>query len=487
MNSFNPLDLAGFFSPRSLAIVGVSRSPQSFGGLSFLDRLVEAGFRGDIYPINPKADEVAGIKSWPSLASLPEKPDLVMVAVPAPRVPGVLAECADLGIRHVHILTAGFGELGTAEGTELEEEIARIARENGLLVMGPNCMGPYSPAAGLTAWGAIPGLDGPVGVISQSGGITQRLTEYLVSLGVGVGKAASIGNATVLDSPDFLEYMGGDDSIGVIAMYLESVRDGRRLFEAASRVASRKPVVMLKGGRTKRGAATVSSHTGSMAGDQRLWKAFCEQVGIVSVTTMNAWVDAILACRLLPGSPGRNVFIVGGGGGNSVIYSDYCISAGLSVPQLSETSMAKIRSFVPAAGSIAGNPLDLWELYLNLDRLIQVLEIAYSDPAVDIVLVDRLIPRIAFHSPPVPDPTERVVEFLARREKAKPTIFVIDYDGGDSDLLERGSTLRARLCRAGVPAYPSVERAVNALSAWCGAYGFDKGREDSYVRDADNR
>jgi hypothetical protein len=144
-----------------------------------------------------------------------------MVCIPAPHVPALLEECGRIGARHIHILTSGFKESGTEEGRFLEARIAGIARENGLLIIGPNCMGPYSPGAGLTAWGAIPGARGPLGVISQSGTITQRLTEYAFSLGIGTDKAVSVGNGTVLGSLDFLEFMGQDDDIRVIAMYIE--------------------------------------------------------------------------------------------------------------------------------------------------------------------------------------------------------------------------------------------------------------------------
>ena len=456
-------DLGGFFNPRSIAIVGVSRSAPSFGGASFLHHFLEAGYPGRLYPINPKVPEVLGLPAYPSLAALPEVPDLVIVAVQATAVPPVLDECASLGIRYVHILTAGFGEIGTEEGRRLERLVAAIAEERGLLVMGPNCMGPYAPASRLTAWGAVPGRDGNLGVISQSGGITQRFTEYVCSLGVGVSKAASIGNAAVLDSPDFLEFMADDDDIRVIAMYLESVRDGKRLFDLAREVTRRKPIILLRGGESERGAATAASHTGSMAGDRKLWKAFYEQTGVVAVSGMNEWVDAVLAFSFLPKPSGKGVFIVGGGGGNSVIFSDTVIREGLDVPSLSHESMDKIRPFVPVAGSIAGNPLDLWETFLNTDRLLEILEIAYHDPNVQMVIVDRLIPRVAFHSPDGPDSMPRITEFIKTHENAKPTVFTIDYDGGDPDLLLKGSRLRSRFCEAGIPAYPSFERAVGAL------------------------
>ena len=327
--------------------------------------------------------------------------------------------------------------------------------------------GPYSPSSRLTAWGAVPGLDGNLGIISQSGGITQRLTEYVCSLGVGVGKAVSIGNAAVLDSPDFLEFMAEDEAVHIIALYLENIRDGNRLFNLARKTAPRKPIILLKGGESARGAATVASHTGRMAGDSKIWQAFYEQTGVVPVSGMNEWVDAILAFSLFQKTAaqtsGKGVFIVGGGGGNSVIFSDTCIREGLDVPSLSPESMEKIRPFVPAAGSIAGNPLDLWETFLNVERLFSVLEIAYRDPNISMVIVDRLIPRIAFHSPEMADPLPAIVEFIKTNEIRKPTVFAIDYDGGDADLIEKGSRLRSRFCAAGIPAYPSFERGVRAL------------------------
>ena len=459
-----PSELAGFFHPKSIAIIGVSRSMSSFGGMSFLDHFVTAGYPGTIYPINPRATEVYGIKAYPNLKSLPETPDLAIIAVQAAAVAAVVEECGRLGIRYVHILSAGFSELGTEEGVTLETEIGAIARKHHLLILGPNCMGPYCPSTKLMAWGAIPGKDGTLGIISQSGGITQRLTEQVSSLGVGVSKAASIGNAVVLDSPDFLDYMAGDSSIDVIAMYLESVRDGRLLFALAQSTSPRKPIVLLKGGQSEIGATTVASHTGNMAGNQRLWNTFFEQTGITSVSSINEWADAVMAFSSLPEARGDGLFIIGGGGGNSVIFSDSAIREGFAIPRLSGQSMEKLHPLVPAAGSIAGNPLDLWESFVNGDLLCNLLDVAYSDPGIHMVIVDRLIPRIAFHSVEMPDPTPRIIDFIGAHKERKPTVFTIDYDGGDLELNTKGVTLRYRFCEAGIPAYPSFERAIRALS-----------------------
>jgi len=456
-------DLTRFFSPKSIAIVGVSKRTSGLGGMSYLSYLLDRGFPGRLYPINPKAKEVRGLRVYPSLTSLPEVPELVIVSVRAAQVPSVLEECARNGLKHIHILSAGFRETGTEEGKRLEEQIATIARQEDLLIMGPNCMGPYCPSSRLTMWGAIPGRNGELGIISQSGGITQRLTEYTCFLGVGVHKAASIGNATVLDSTDYLEFMAQDEGIRIIAMYLESVRDGKRLFHLVREVNRQKPIIVLKGGETQAGASTVASHTGTMAGEQRLWEAFIRQTGVIQVLSMNEWVDAILAFYHLPAPKGKGIFLVGGGGGNSVLHADTCIREGLDVPNLSGANMERLRRIVPMAGSIAGNPLDLWSTFQDKACLAEILEMGYSDPHIHMIVVDRLIPRKVYHMPDMPDSTAEVIDFIKENRHKKPTIFTVESEGGDPDLASKGSALRAQFCEAGIPAYPSLERAARAL------------------------
>ncbi|MCP4750305.1 MAG: hypothetical protein GY866_05400 [Proteobacteria bacterium] len=456
-------DLAPFFNPKSIAIIGVSSKNIAFGGTSFLRKLLEGAFAGNIYPINPKAETIQGLKAYPDLASLPEVPDLAMVCIAAHQVPAILEECAGIGLKHIHILTSGFKEIGTREGIELEDRIASIAREKGLLVVGPNCMGVYCPSSHLTAWGAIPGLSGPLGVISQSGGITQRLTEYLCSLGIGVDKAVSIGNSTVLDCGDFLEFMAGDPRIEVIAIYLESTKEGRELLDLARVVSAKKPIVLLKGGKSAAGAATVASHTGAMTGELMLWEAFYKQSGVISVSSLGEWFDALVALCRLPAPSGKGVFIASGGGGNSVTYSDKCVQEGLEVPVLSDATMEKLRRIVPATGSIAGNPLDSFRIFQDASHLAEVMDLAYQDPSVSMIIADRLIPRKAYHLPDLPDSTPEIIDYLKSRRHQKPTILTIDSDGGDAELAATGTAMRAQFCRAGIPAYPSLDRAARAL------------------------
>jgi acyl-CoA synthetase (NDP forming) len=458
-----PSDLQKFFKPKHIAIVGVSTGAYKFGGTSFLMKLQDAGYAGKLYPINPKASEVRGLKAYPDLLSLPEIPDLAMVCVAARFVPSVLEQCARIGLKHIHILTSGFKETGLQEGKLLEAQIFAISKQKGLKIIGPNCMGPYCPSSRLTAWGAIPGLSGPVGVISQSGGLTQRLTEYAASLGIGVEKAVSFGNGTVLESPDFLEAMAADEKVRVIAMYLESVQDSRRLLRVAAQVARSKPVILWKGGESEAGASTAASHTGAMAGEQKLWDAFFRQTGVIPVRSMNEYVDAIMALSLLPAPAGKGVFIIGGGGGNSVAYSDIFCREGLAVPPLAESSMTFLRQTVPLAGSIAGNPLDMWQTFVDAGYLAKILETGRKDPAVAMMMVDRLIPRPAFHVPDLPDPNPEIIDYINSRQDAMPVVFNIDADGGDPELAQKGAMMRAKFCKAGIPAFPSAERAARAL------------------------
>ena len=465
--ALNRTDFQKFFNPGQIAIIGVSTGDYKFGGMSFLIKLQDGGFAGKLYPINPKAKQIRNLKAYPDLLSLPEIPDLAIICVAARYVPAILEDCARIGLDHIHILTSGFKETGLEDGKLLEEQIVAISKMNGLKIIGPNCMGPYCPSSNLTAWGAIPGLSGSVGIISQSGGLTQRLTEYTCSLGIGIGKAVSFGNAAVLDSTDFLEAMAEDEKIRVIAIYLESVKNARGLLQIAKQTSKLKPIILWKGGESEAGAATAASHTGGMAGTQKLWEAFCRQTGVVRVRSMDEWVDAIMAFSLLPAPAGNGIFLIGGGGGNSVAYSDTFNREQFGVPPLSDSSMDFLRRSVPIAGSIAGNPLDMWRTFVDAGYLSEVLELGYKDPAISINVVDRLIPRKAYHFPDLADPTPEIISYIKNRRNAKPTVFTIDSEGGDPNLADTGTRLRAQFCNNGIPAYPSAKRAARALYHLC--------------------
>jgi len=200
-----------------------------------------------------------------------------------------------------------------------------------------------------------------------------------------------------------------------------------------------------------------------MAGDLEIWRAFSKQTGVTQVSSLNEWADALVTFSLLPEPSGNGVFIAGGGGGNSVTYSDMCVKEGLSVPKPSDESMERLYQLVPAVGSIAGNPLDLFPVYQDGAFLNEILILAYTDPLIDMVIVDRLIPRIIYHLPDLPESTPELIKSIATAENYKPTVATLDSDGGDLELAEEGTRLRRELCLGGIPAFPSIRRAARAL------------------------
>ncbi len=390
--------------------------------------------------------------------------DLAFICVPAQFVPAVLEECSRKGVRNIHILSSGFKELGTPEGIQLEEEIRRVSIENGLKVIGPNCMGPYVPQSRLMPWGQIPGTAGSLAFLSQSGTLTQRISEHGHFTGMGISKAVSFGNAAVLDSTDYLEYLAEDDDTRVIGLYLESVRDGRRFLEVARRVNQKKPLVLWKGGETASGAGAVASHTGAMAGEDRVWESGLKQAGITRVRSLEEVVGTAMAFLYLPPPRGRRLFILGGGGGNSVYYADICMRVGLQVPPLTGGTKEKISALVPSVGSFARNPVDAWRAFHDPDYMKQILEVVSHDPGLDMIILDRLIPRMTYATPEEKDTSQAAIDCLQENRGRKPLVAVVDGAGEDPHLAAEAARLRQRYCQAGIPAYASLPLAARALA-----------------------
>jgi len=452
------------FHPKSIAIVGISRTYSGLGGQLFLKNVQRAEFPGKIYLIHPTAGEISGRKAYPSISALPEAVDLAFVCVPAQFVPPVLEECSHKGVHNIHILSSGFKELGTPEGIGLEEEVRRVSIQSGLKVIGPNCMGPYVPKSRLMLWGQIPATAGSMAFLSQSGTLTQRISEHGHFTGMGISKAVSFGNAAVLDSPDYLEYLAEDEETGVIGLYLESVRDGRRFLEVARRVNRKKPMVLWKGGETSSGAGAVASHTGTLAGEDRVWENGLRQAGITRARSLEEVVGTAMAFSYLPPPKGRRLFILGGGGGNSVYYADICMRAGLQVPPLTGDTRDKISGMVPSVGSFARNPVDAWRAFYDPEYMSRMLEIVFEDPALDMILLDRLIPRMTYASPEEKDTSQITIQYLRENRHRKPLVAVVDGAGEDPYLAGESAGLRQRYCRAGIPAYPSLPLAAQALA-----------------------
>jgi acyl-CoA synthetase (NDP forming) len=313
-----------------VAVVGASTNPDS-PGHDYVRSLLDFGYGGAIYPVNPRATELLGLKAYPSLGDVPGDVDYVICCIPSEGVLGVVDECRAKGARVLQLFTGRFSETGRSEGVRLERELMRRIRAAGLRVIGPNCMGVYYPAGGLSFRPDLPKEPGGVAFLSQSGNNAVELILHAAVRGLRFGKVVSYGNAADLDVPDFLSFLAGDPETEVIAAYLEGVHDGRRFLAALRSAADAKPVVILKAGRTAAGARSAVSHTAALAGSHAVWWGALRQAGALQVDTLEEAIDMLAAFSFLRRPRrlgGRRVGVVGGGGGRSVQSADACAEAG---------------------------------------------------------------------------------------------------------------------------------------------------------------
>ncbi len=468
------------FNPKSVVIVGASGSTQSatrqgaLGGTSFIRTLQRIGFPGRIYPVNPNVSEILGLKTYPSLASVPETIDLVIVSVRAPEVPGVLEECAQAGMKNIHIFSSGFKETGEREREELEEKIKEIAQRGGLRLLGPNCVGLNIPSARMSTLQAIDITDtdvGPVAFLSQSGGHCLQFTRYGRAFGIGFSKVISYGNAAGLDCTDFLEYLATDPETRIICLYVEGVKDGRKLFSLIKEINRTKPVIAWKGGLTASGARAAASHTGSLAGGEATWNAFLRQTGAVQVISLDELADVTMTFLYLAPPRGRRVALFLGGGGHSVTGADFCAREGVDVPILTEETRKELRSFVPIANTSIKNPVDIEVAWVESSIFERAMAVVAADPLIDFMVVD---PHLDMLRSGGPDQIGKMGEFLRRfaREQSKPIAAVFETWGGNPEVSAERARLGAELPKAGVPVYRTLPRAFRAISKFIGYHEF---------------
>ncbi len=352
-----PPSLEEVFSPRSIAVVGVSGSGRNFAS-GVLVALKEAGFPR-VYPVNPRHAEVLGVTCYPGLLAIPDVVDHVVVSIPAESVLALLDECATKGVRSVHFFTAGFSESGEAERARLEQAMLEKARQGGFRILGPNCIGMAVPARRVTNTPGIPLEPGPVAFISQSGGHASNLPQYGGPRGLRFSKIVSYGNGLDIDESELLEYLATDPATGIIAVYIEGVRDGRRFRTALEKAAAVKPVVIYKGGTTGAGQRAAHGHTASLTSSVAVFQALCHQAGAILTDDFEELLDVVVALRFVrPVPASTGVAIVGAGGGPSVLASDEVEKAGLAMPQTTPAVRAELMRALPLAGSIFANPID---------------------------------------------------------------------------------------------------------------------------------
>ncbi len=382
--------LDSLFHPRSVAIAGVSSASSAgagpgMGGGGFLESIRGMGFTGPVYPVNPKITEYQGLRCYASLRDINGPIDYVISSVPAPAVPALVDDAIAMGVRAIHFFTAGFSETGDPERTELENQTMERLRAAGIHVIGPNCMGLYVPEAGLSFMPGFPTEPGDIAFISQSGANAGDFVRQAATRGIRFSKVVSYGNAAGLNECDFFDYAADDPGTRAIFAYIEGVRDGRRFVQTLRRAARRKPVVILKGGRTAAGARAAASHTGSLAGSLDIFDALCRQAGAVRVTSLEDLVDLAVAFTLITPPAGAGMAVVGAGGGTSVLAADAIDAAGLTVPPLPEDVQDELRRFTPIAGTSIRNPLDLMSLFSG-DQFVTTMRLAARADCIDMVL-----------------------------------------------------------------------------------------------------
>lgn len=346
--------LDSLLQPRSIAIFGAKENSRP----DFVTALHDLGFKGDLYIINPGATEVHGMKAYPNIAEIPGPVDYAISAIPAPAVPGMIDDCAKKGVKVVHLYTGRFGETGHPQDAELEREVLRRATRGGVRIIGPNSMGLYYPRMGI-GWDDFPKQSGSVGMASQSSFAPHDLILLGTPRGIRFSKVICYGNALDFNECDFLEYLSDDAETKVILMYVEGVKDGKRFLRALRRAAMTKPVIIAKGGKGEAGARAAASHTGSLAGSMRTWKAAIHQTGAISVDSLEEMMDYAVSFSFLPAITGPNVGIAGSGGGPSVLAADQCEAEGLKVVALPDEIRQELKSKNNPVWDWIGNPVDM--------------------------------------------------------------------------------------------------------------------------------
>ncbi|MFQ5826638.1 MAG: CoA-binding protein, partial [Dehalococcoidia bacterium] len=366
-------DLRLLFNPSSVALIGASPDETKSGG-RFLNRLTTQGFRGQVYPVNLREGEIMGLRAYSTVLDIPDGVDLAIMTIPAPSVPQAMAECAQKGIRFVIVHSSGFREVGAGD---LEAEVVGAARRGGTRMVGPNCMGVYSAEARLCVMEADffepDGAD--VAFIAQSGTICDNFIHLGHERGLRFSQAVSSGNEADLTALDYLRYFADDPKVGVIASYMEGVREGRKFMELAGEVSRRKPIIVWKAGKTAAGARAIQSHTGSLAVADRVCDAAFLQAGIIVAHDLEELCDFAVAFASPYLPQGRRMGILVDTGGGGVAAADACESVGLEVPVYPQDIQAKLREFlagvIPPFSGIS-NPVDLVSpRYVDYVRLFQ--------------------------------------------------------------------------------------------------------------------
>lgn len=435
----------------------------------------EFGFKGAIYPVNPKGGEILGLPVAKSLAEVSGDVDYVISCIPSDYILDLVAQAKQRNVKAMQLFTGRFSETGRDEDIALEHKLRDAIDKAGIRLIGPNCMGVLNPAHGMSFRRDMSRNAGGIGFLSQSGNLLFEITHFGEPRGLRFSKAVSYGNALDLDETDFIEYFARDPETKVIGAYVEGVRDGRRFLDALKRASKKKPVVVLKGGRTSAGGRAAASHTAALAGASRVWEAALSQSGALAVDTVEDLIDMLIAFSYMRKGSGKCVGMVGAGGGRSVLTADMCEEVGLAVPPLPADIEAKVAERAPDLAGWVTNPVDQSILAGSGLGGGQLLEWFDESTGIDLLLAN-MNEAWAFGRPNAADGLLRVADRFAKIAGATKKPFAVAL--GPSDYSDEArwrliSEARDRLVDTGVAVFPSVERAVRALAMFAGYWRRD--------------
>lgn len=463
-----------FFRPRSIAVIGASENLLSYG-TRYIQALLDFGYKGKLYAVNHKGDEVLGYKIYRKLADIPDTIDLAFITIPARLIADMIKECIEKGIKAAVLFTAGFSETGE-QGRIIEQQIVRIA-EKKIRIMGPNCFGPYCPEGGISVvtGGSFSKEAGTVALTAQSGQLSECIIGRALGEGIRYSKVASYGNASDINESDLLEYLMQDDYTKIITSYLEGVKDGPRYFDIARRNSGKKPLIIWKVGLTQIGAAASSSHTGSLAGTDTAWNAFFRQTNAIQVSTLDELTDTTVGFSCIPEGCGLRVAYVSGGGAGTVIGADACEISGMQMPGFTAETEAKLRELLPDIGTSSRNPVDIGNPHPPLELLEALLETMSADENIDIIVIRRVLfsvkmSKIFSGTTAPPEEQQKAlleVPVRVRNKYKKPIIIILpeDLTGVESIELEvERRNIRDYFFANGIPVFLSEQRTFKALS-----------------------
>ncbi|RMF88324.1 MAG: GNAT family N-acetyltransferase [Nitrospirae bacterium] len=441
------LNLDALFQPTSVAVVGASDRPGAIGGL-VMRNLLAGGFSGPVMPVNPKRRAVAGVLTYPDVASLPVVPDMAVVCTPAPAVPGVVAALAERGTRAATVLTAGLSA-PAEDGRPLRSHMLEAARARGLRLLGPNCLGLLVPGAHLNAsFAHIDALPGKVAFVSQSGALGTAVIDWARAQGIGFSHFVSLGDADDVDFGDVLDYLASDPTCRAILLYIESIRDARKFLSAARAAARNKPVLVVKSGRVPEGAKAAASHTGALAGADDVYDAAFRRAGMLRVAEIDELFDAVETLARMQPLRGDRLAILTNGGGPGVMATDALIEQGGHLAQLSEETLERLDAFLPAAWSRA-NPVDIIG-DAPPERFAEATRVLLDDPGVDALLV--------MHVPTAVSPGEPVARAVAEVVRDSGRNVLTSWLGQAT-----AEAARQVFAEAGIPTYTTPDAAVRAF------------------------